>query len=211
MTETYFFDLDGTLCDSKPGLVLALNASFRALGIRPGIDPARFIGAQLPEIFRTLKPGISEADVAMGVEAFRAEFEARGIYQAPLFPGALGLLMALKEKGKKIWIATAKPEYQAVRIMNDLCMAERFDGITGADDSETETKDKILARALEKSGADPKTSVMTGDRMFDVRAAVKNNIRPIGALWGYGNKAELEEAGCKDFAEDLTDFAKKFL
>lgn len=211
MTDTYFFDLDGTLCDSKPGLVLALNAAFNALHIRPGIDPAKFIGAQLPEIFRVLKPGISADEVETGTIAFRQAFDAKGIYMAPLFPGVLGLLTALHEEGKKVWIATAKPEDQAVRIMHDLRITDRFDGISGANDNETESKDKILARALARSGANPETSVMTGDRMYDVRAAVKNGIRPIGALWGYGNKAELEDAGCHDFADNLTDFAKKFI
>jgi len=48
---------------------------------------------------------------------------------------------------------------------------------------------------------DPRRSVMVGDRRYDVSGAHANGIRAIGALWGYGGRDELEEAGADALAE----------
>ncbi len=56
-------------------------------------------------------------------------------------------------------------------------------------------KDELLSFALEDSRVAPARAAMIGDRKFDVLGAGANGLRTIGVLWGYGGRAELEEAG----------------
>ena len=39
---------------------------------------------------------------------------------------------------------------------------------------------------------------MVGDRCYDIRGALEVGLTPIGVLWGYGDRAELTEAGCPE-------------
>ena len=54
---------------------------------------------------------------------------------------------------------------------------------------------------------------MLGDRMHDARGARANGIEPLGALWGFGSRAELEEAGARIAAApaDVSPMAKERL
>jgi phosphoglycolate phosphatase len=208
--KTFFFDLDGTLCDSRPGLVHATKAAFAALGIETETDPAEFIGMPLPAIFRTFLPDLDEIDVAYGIEKFREDYEAVGVFQSPLYPGVAEMLAGLKESGRAVWLATSKPRHYAERILRNLDVARHFDGVTGAGLDEGETKETIVAKALSDSGAAARNSLLLGDRAFDVVGALKCGIRPVGALWGYGAREELVEAGCTEFAVTVADFGARF-
>lgn len=209
--DAYFFDLDGTLCDSRPGLVQALRASFAALGIETDQDPAEFIGAPLPAIFRALVADIDEVDIAYGMLKFREAYESVGITRAPLYPGTEEMLATLHAQGRIVWLVTAKPQDQARRVLQNLALTRFFSGIAGAGDAEADPKSAILQRALKDSRADPRQALMLGDRTFDVAAAQACAVRPVGALWGYGSRAELAGAGCREFAASIAEFVRVYV
>ncbi|MGB8602362.1 MAG: HAD hydrolase-like protein [Rhizomicrobium sp.] len=210
MVGTYLFDLDGTLCDSRPGLLHAQRAAFVALGIETDIDPALFLGAPLPMVFRKLMPGVDEIDIAYGMRKFREAYEHNGLYQSPLYPGAAGLLAGLKAAGKGVWLATSKPKVYAEQILQHLQIADYFDGVAAAGLDEKDTKTTLIASVLQSCGHGPDQCLMLGDRAFDVIGALENGVTPVGALWGYGSRDELAEAGCAHFAKDIAEFRARF-
>jgi phosphoglycolate phosphatase len=52
----------------------------------------------------------------------------------------------------------------------------------------------LIAHALEQEQIHLPEAVMIGDREHDVKGALANGVRPIGALWGYGSSEELTQA-----------------
>lgn len=232
--RTYFFDLDGTLCDSRPGLKHSFRAAFRALKIRVGeerVEARRMgaslpkisrrmsraargrmanwiLGAPLPSVFRRFVHGLSDEAMEIGIAAFRAAYEDVGIRQTPLYPGARDLLVHLKDIAAPVWLVTQKPEPYAIRVLDNLGISGYFDGVVGAGLDERQTKKDLVAEALRQSGVAPCDVVMLGDRSYDISGAIANEVHPVGAQWGYGTRRELARAGCSEFCRNIAEFRR---
>jgi phosphoglycolate phosphatase len=209
----YFFDLDGTLADSRLGLFASFRAGLAAIGVAPPSDAQlqRFLGTPLPEFFTAFSPALSRAALRKGIAGFRQHYDASGILQNTLYRDVLPMLEAVRQGRHGTWVVTSKPQPHAERAVFDLGLARFIDGIVGAGLDETDTKTGLVRRALDESGADPARTIMLGDRAYDVIGALENGVRPVGALWGYGTQDELCAAGCRDFAESAKDFAARFV
>lgn len=211
--KAYFFDLDGTLTDARDGLYSSFRAALSALDIADlgDEDLDRFLGTPLPEMFRVLQPGISKAQIALGMDAFRRAYEAVGILQNRLYPGVPELLGAIARQGSVAWVVTSKPEHYAAQVTRDLKIAPYVQGVVGAGLEETDTKGELIARALVAAHAASTDVVMLGDRYYDIVGALENRVIPVGALWGYGSYEELHAAGCRRFVASPHEFCVKFV
>jgi phosphoglycolate phosphatase len=99
-------------------------------------------------------------------------------------------------------VATSKPAAVARRMLTHIGLAQKFRAIYGAAvDGVLSHKPELIAYILATQGLDPATTVMIGDRSFDIFGAHANELRAIGVLWGYGDRAELEQAGADALAE----------
>ncbi len=211
--KAYFFDLDGTLTDARDGLYFCFRAALKALSLPdlPDARLARFLGPPLPEMFRVLKPEIGDDEIAAGMAAFRAAYEAGGIARNALYPGVAAMLDAVAAKGALAWIVASKPQHYAERVVDALGTADRFAGLTGAGLDERDTKAEMLAVSLKRAGVSAAEAVMVGDRFYDVVGALENEVTPIGALWGYGSHEELHGAGCRLFAQTADELRGRFV
>jgi phosphoglycolate phosphatase len=211
--KAYFFDLDGTLTDSRPGLSLSFRAALRALGL-PDVsdaDAANHIGGPLPLVFRALNPQISQADIENGMAAFRSAYELEGIAQNLIYPGVVEFLQAIERERAVSFVVTSKPEHYAVRVVEIIGIKPYLKGVVGAGLDETDTKTSLVARALSMSGIAAADTLMLGDRNYDIIGALANGVLPVGALWGYGSRDELHGAGCRDFASSPAEFQDQFV
>lgn len=211
--RTYLFDLDGTLTDARAGLHSSFIAALAELGIadRSDAELDRFLGTPLPEMFRTLKPRISKAGIARGMDAFRSAYEIDGILKNRLYPGVPEMLEAITSRGFAAWVVTSKPEHYAIQVVKHLGIERQFAGVIGAGLSETDTKTLLVARAIESAQIDSKDAIMLGDRFYDVAGARANRVLAVGALWGYGSRAELRDAGCTLFVNTPDEFRAQFV
>lgn len=209
----FFFDLDGTLTDSEPGLLASFQAGLLAAGgpamTQDALRP--FLGTPLPVMFKATMPGIDATGIATGIAGFRKHFETAGIKVNRLYPGVRAMLQRLHRHNNPAWIVTSKPGPQAIRVAALLGIDTLVAGVVGASLAETDTKTDLVARALDLSGAAPHSTIMLGDRHYDVEGALANSVRPVGALWGYGSRAELEAAGCHEFAASAASFSSRFV
>lgn len=211
--KTYFFDLDGTLTDSAPGLLDCFGIALDFLGIR-GIEEAslrRHLGESLPLIFRSYQPDLSDEAVAQGIEVFRQHYDAKGIFVNQLYPDIESMLERLTGLGLPAWVVTSKPMHHAEKVCEILGIRQHFQGVVGAGPDETDTKTTLVRDALARSNARPDSTTFLGDRHYDVTGAIENKVIPVGALWGYGTKLEMESAGCKAFAETPLAFLEDFV
>lgn len=205
--NTIFFDLDGTLTESGPGITKSVQHTLRALGIEE-TDAAqlrRFIGPPLTYSLATFYQLSPEA-VQRGLKIFRAYYDVHGVFDNSLYDGIPALLQSLKAAGKRLAVASGKPEYLIAPILEHFGIADYFDALGGSDENESRAnKADVIARVLSLTGASSADVVMVGDRRHDVDGATANGIPCIGVLYGYGDRAELEAAGATAIAATVSD------
>jgi phosphoglycolate phosphatase len=69
-------------------------------------------------------------------------------------------------------------------------------GVYGTEaDGSLDDKADLIAAVLRKENLDSSETIMVGDRLHDIHGAHANGLRAVGVLWGYGSRAELEQAG----------------
>ena len=199
MYDTILFDLDGTLTDSGLGITKAAQYALGQMGyeVPPRKSLFTFVGPPLHKSFQKYC-GIDEAGAVEAVRQFRVYYnEMGGILENEVYAGIPEMLDALKKAGKRLVIATSKPQAPAERVMRHFGLDVYVPEIVGGADDTRNTKGKVIAWALQELGIDPKTAIMVGDREHDVQGAAENGIGAIGITWGYGDRAELENAGAK--------------
>ena len=212
MYDTILFDLDGTLTDSGLGITKAVQYALGQMGhaVPPREALFSFIGPPLHLSFRK-HYGMDEAASVEAVRQFRVYYnEMGGILENEVYPGIPELLADLKKAGKRLVIATSKPQAAAELVMHHFGLSEFVPEIIGGtDDPRRNTKGKVIAWVLREYGVDPKSAIMVGDREHDIHGAAENGIPAIGITWGYGDRAELEGAGAKavfDTPKETADY-----
>lgn len=209
--KSYFFDLDGTLTDSRDGLIYCMRAALKQLGFpeQEAKNLNRFLGTALPEIFREFKVDVTNDEIHAGMTAFRNAYEIRGIKFNKLYPDVLLMLKSIKQNNQVACIVTSKPEKYALQVVKLLKIDHLLDACVGPSLSEDEDKEQLINRALKITSSDKNKTLMLGDRHYDIIGASKAGVKSVGALWGYGTKQELQDAGCIHFASSVKDFTKK--
>ena len=205
------FDLDGTITDPGLGITNSVAYALKKLGI-PVADKKelyKFIGPPLRESFEEYY-GFSKEKAKRAVEYYREYYRDKGIFENALIEGIENLLMNLKSSGKALIVATSKPEVFAKQILEHFHLAHYFTYIAGAKLDETRTKkEEVIAYALDTCHIEDKEkAIMVGDREYDIFGAKKVGIDSIGVLFGYGDRAELENAGATFIAETIPDIEK---
>lgn len=206
--HTILFDLDGTLTDPGIGITNSVMYALRHFGIevpeREKLYP--FIGPPLDESFMRYF-GMSEDQARKAVEVYREYFSTKGLLENRVYDGIQTLLSDLKQSGKRLMVATSKPEVFSLRILEHFGLAQYFDVISGAllHPPKGYGKADVIAEALNRAGiVDRNGIVMVGDRLHDVEGAHKVGIPAIGVLYGYGNRQEHESCGADYIAETVS-------
>ncbi|MCL2096415.1 MAG: HAD hydrolase-like protein [Oscillospiraceae bacterium] len=195
------FDLDGTLTDSKPGILNSFRYALNYFGVEikdEELDSYSYlIGPPLREGFdKVSKIFNNSIDFDEAIAKFREYYTVKGMFENNLYFGIDGLLKNLKDSGKIIILATSKAEKFAVKILEHFDLQKYFDFTVGAGlDGKRSDKAGIIARALDYFNiARPEekaAAIMIGDRVHDIEGAAKNNIESVGVLYGYGGEEEL--------------------
>lgn len=211
MYEYLLFDLDGTVVDSGEGVTNSVAYALSKWGIKvkDKNDLFVFLGPPLVESFSKYY-GFSHEDSLKCVEYYREYYNDKGIFENTVYEGVENVISQAKKAGRKIILATSKPEEYAVRILEYLDLSKYFDLIAGATmDESRNQKDGVIRYALESLGiTDTSKVIMIGDREHDVIGAAKNDINTIGVLFGFGDREELESAGAKYIAPTAEDILK---
>ena len=206
------FDLDGTLTDPAEGITNSIQYALKKFGIEvtDKKELYKFIGPPLKDAYKEYY-GFTPQQCADGIIYFREYFEKKGWKENKPIEGIPEMLQTLKEMGKRLMIATSKPEKFARKIAEHFGMAKYFEFIGGATIDESRVdKAEVINYVLENCGiTDKKSVLMVGDRKHDIIGAKKAGVDGAGVLFGYGNLQELETAGAifvaKSVAE-LTDY-----
>lgn len=207
-----FFDLDGTLTDSRPGIVSGIQHALRTIGLE--VPPAhallRFIGPPTHESFREIL-GTADPELnARAIAIYREQYSKSGLFENSVYPGVAEGLALLAGAGATLYVVTSKPVMFAARIIDHFELRPFFKAVYGSElNGERSHKGDLIAHVLrtENLGNDP---WMIGDRLHDIRGAKLNSLRSAGVLWGYGSREELTEAGAEAIFSSMPELCDAF-
>ncbi|MGN0443923.1 MAG: HAD family hydrolase [Acutalibacteraceae bacterium] len=204
MYDIILFDLDGTLTDSGLGITNSVKYALEKEGITVNdrSELFRFIGPPLVESFQKFY-GFSPEKALEITHVYREYYSEKGIFENEVYDGIEELLRKLKENGKRIIVATSKPELFARKIFDHFSLSQYFEYIAGSNMNETRTgKSEVIEYALESCGVtNLEKVIMVGDREHDIWGAKKTGTASIGVIWGYGSREELQKAGADYIAQ----------
>ena len=116
------------------------------------------------------------------------------------------MIKSLKSDGFRLAIASSKPEEYIIQLLEKFGFAQYFDIVCGVSfTADCESKQSIIARALEGLGVSNDEAIIVGDKSYDIDGAKANSLKSIGVLWGFGTKFELIECGADFIAEKPGD------
>ena len=214
MFDYLFFDLDGTLTDPAPGITNSFKYSLKFFGREiPSYETlCTFIGPPLQDTFKNLL-NFEDDKIPDAIKKYREYFAEKGLFENSVYPGIPELLSTLKQNGKKLVVATSKPEDFSIRIIEHFDLTKYFENVCGSlHDTTRITKDEVIKFAIERNNISDKSKIlMIGDRKHDILGAKKNSIKSCGVLFGYGSREELETAGADYIAEDVAALRKILL
>jgi len=200
--STLLFDLDGTLTDSTEGILKCLVHAIKQMGFEVPEDTNIFLGPPIRQSFAEFC-GMNAEQVDEAVRIFRERYSTTGLFENRVYDGIPGMLERLESGGKRLMVATSKPQVYAVRIFERFGLSQYFEIVGGAElDGTRDYKHEVIEYVLAQAGITDRSSVlMIGDRRQDVLGAHKTGIECMGILWGYGSVEELTEAGADFIAE----------
>lgn len=187
--NNYILDLDGTIINSSNEVLLCFEKAFAQSNYK--IDKSRLtpnvIGPPLKEIIKLIAPEINENDIEIVMENFRLIYDYDEHDISEYYSGVLEFLNKAKNSGKKLFIATYKPEKPTRRIEKQFKM-DMFEEIYTIDKfGEHITKTQMINDILNKFNLKKEETVMIGDASSDVISAKEASVTGIGVLWGYGD------------------------
>ena len=214
--EILFFDLDGTITDSAPGIKESVKYALMFFGIDEKSEEKLnlFIGPPLFDAFSE-HYNMNKEDADTAVLKYRENYKNnKAMLKYKVYDGVESMLKTLKDKGYLICLATAKPMEFAKIILDDAGLSKYFDEISGASfDASKRTKTAVIKDIIETNNLKKEKILMIGDRENDVTGAKNNGIDVLGVTYGYGDKKELNDAGCFDVVntpEEVTEFILRY-
>jgi phosphoglycolate phosphatase len=201
VSESIFFDLDGTLTDPKPGITGSIQFALERLGRPvPSKDELEWcIGPPLLDNFTRL---VGAGEAAVAVDLYRERYGDVGLFENEVYEGIKDVLASVRRKGVQLYVASSKPHVYVNRILEHFGLSSQFDGVFGSELDGTRTnKVDLLRYALAETGVSVERSTMVGDRGMDVAGALANEMAFVGVLYGYGSIEELREAGAVHWVE----------
>jgi phosphoglycolate phosphatase len=201
--DLVLFDLDGTLTDSKQGIIGAVQYAMDKMGLPPADETKilSYIGGPFREELRQAH-GFDKSRADRFVELYREYYLSRGIHENRVFDGIENLLAELHASGKTLAVATAKPRQQAETVLTNFNLRQYFGLVAGAKpNGDRSAKVDVIRHALSQLlPPDLAKVVMVGDRCHDILGARENGIDSVAVTYGYATDDELRESRPTYFA-----------
>lgn len=186
------FDLDGTLIDSAPSILAALEAAFAASGEKPmGALTADLIGPPLRDTLRNLLSPDARASVDDLVAAFKIGYDSAGYRASQPYPGISEWLKELAAHQVPLYLATNKRWVPTALILEHLRWRPLFRAAHALDGpAEPQPgKGELLCWMLQRYDLTAENALYIGDRHEDQIAAAEAGMPFQAVAWGYGHRA----------------------
>lgn len=192
MTPALVFDLDGTLVDTAPDILGALNAVLMAEGRRPAelSDLHHLVGhgarAMLGEAM--LRTGeAAPADRLPGlIDAFIAHYRDHIADKSRPYPGVPAVLAEFADAGARLGVLTNKPQELAEPLLGKLGLSHFFGAVHGAGRFAYSKPDaRVFHHLIDELGGAGAGAIMIGDSRTDVATARAAGVPVVLLSYGY--------------------------
>ncbi|HLH08235.1 MAG TPA: HAD hydrolase-like protein [Terriglobales bacterium] len=196
--ESFFFDLDGTLVDSLPGISFSVQQALRSVGRDMDGQLEVLIGPPIQDILRRLLGNGAGSQLDRVEAEFRKSYDSEGWKRSYLYPGVQSTLKQLKADGTRLFVFTNKPAQVTKAILNATNVASHFDAVLTRDSRKPpfENKGLMLTHLVEEFGVDRQSSIVIGDSPEDFHAAIAAEIPFCFATYGYGRLHDHQSSAC---------------
>ncbi len=201
MKKAVIFDLDGTLADTLASLTYCGNRALNRFGF-PSFgeqDYKYFVGDGAAVLIRRALERAGDEGLAHFDEVYQEYlriFARDCMYQVRPYEGIPSLLQELKKRGIRTAVLSNKPHANTLHVVADLFGKASFDQVQGQQEGvpRKPAPDGVyhIERAL---GVTPQDCLYVGDTAVDMETGNAAGIHTVGVLWGFRDRAELEEAG----------------
>ena len=208
MVRLIILDFDGTLGDTRANIVLTMRQTLAKLDY-PARDEetiAATIGLPLEKGFEQLFPGISQADVALCAQTYRAIFvENRKLLVPKVFPHVLETLEALRGRGYVLTIASSRSYGSLKEFLQEMGLASYITYILGAN-SVTHAKPhpEPVLKTMADLGFQADETLVVGDMPVDIAMGRGAGARTCGVTYGNASRADLAAAGADFIIDDFS-------
>ncbi|MEZ5969434.1 MAG: phosphoglycolate phosphatase [Hyphomonas sp.] len=189
---TVVFDLDGTLVDTAPDLLGALNHVLEHAGLEPvTLDlVATMIGHGARAM---IQKGLRYRGIEPDDHQLQAYFDRFLVYYSDHiaegsrpFDQAEEILDQLATAGALLAVCTNKTQVLTDRLLDELDLSQRFAAIMGSDSVPSKKPDgDHIVRTVVAAGGDPARAIMVGDSRTDERAARNAGLPFVFLPFGY--------------------------
>ena len=155
MFQTVLFDFDGTVFDTVDGITKSIQFALSKHGKDTELEELRcFAGPPLVDKFMEVY-GVTQEEAEQLVVDFRERYRPIGIYESAPFPGIRELAEKLHAAGKKVGIATSKPQSMAELLLERHGLSGCFDAVCGSEPGlNNNAKWEVVLRAMQACGAE---------------------------------------------------------
>lgn len=190
-----FFDLDGTLVDTREGILVSMEKALEEMGVTDSnaYSAKQLIGPPLKTLFME-HFGLDEDAAQEATKVFRKFYNDSGKFCCCKYSGIEETLKCLKNEGYVLAVATSKPTVFAEDILKHLGLDKYFDQIVGSNlDNTRGKKQEVIQYLLDEYQIKATDNVyMIGDKAQDLIGAAACNVSGIGVTYGFGTREELE-------------------
>lgn len=202
--------MDGTLTDSRIGIVKSIQYSLEYFGIFVSDlnELTQFVGPALYDSYVGYFK-MSPTDAKTAVSKYREYYTEKGIFENALYDGISNLLKNLFDSGKTLAVATSKPTVFTEIILDHFEIRDYFEFVSGSELSDEHIdKGNIIQTALENMNvSNLNEAIMIGDRNVDIVGAERNKIESVGAVYGYGGLEELKAVNATYLADNVLELS----
>jgi phosphoglycolate phosphatase len=188
-----FFDLDGTLVDSYPGILFSFEAAMKE--VLPNREPpnfVHFVGPPVREVFRLALTENDPKILDFLEVSFRKSYDLLGFTKTNLYPGVFDSLAFLHQSGKICHILTNKPKKPTLKILDSLSLNPFFTEIFTPDSRQPSftSKEEAALEAKRLLQLNPSDAIIVGDSKDDALAAKTCGFHFAAVTYGYGRVHE---------------------
>ncbi|NVM22187.1 MAG: HAD family hydrolase [Desulfobacterales bacterium] len=208
--KAVLFDLDGTLLDTLEDVADSANSALARYGLPThGVDAYRyFVGDGVTTLVSRALPAQKQDDdiIEACVKAFRENYSRNRDANTRPYEGVPALLDALAAKHVQMAILSNKPDDFTKRCTSELLPNHSFEMILGHRHGIPMKPDPAGALQIaENLGIASSRFLYLGDSGIDMKTAVRAGMFPVGALWGFRSREELEKHGAQAVIERPMD------
>jgi phosphoglycolate phosphatase len=201
------FDLDGTLTDNTQGISNSVKYALEQMHIDGYSEELlqQFIGPPLQWGFSNLF-GMNERNTKLAVGYFREYYGENGWRENEPYEGIFEMMAELDRLGKKMYIATAKLEKFALKIMQYFEFDKYIIQLKGIDYGGKQSKSDLISEIIQMHRITPSEKVvMIGDTVFDIEGGKENGLSTIAVGYGFGKEEELKNVNPDFYVEDVEE------